>query len=530
MQVISYKSHSGAKTLIESTRHSMIERRYVSLKNSAKPSTVLALIALVVAFTLPFLLVRSFPNHSKPVTRITTAKILLPESPFNRAFIDQLEETAPALPKYTELCDWYETMTSNSGLDKSDLLFWNKPPERMPDILLAAAPSVAVNLSATTHTEKKIEETACAPIFGPRWLNVTTQKGDTLITLFKRLGLNTQLVHGFMRTLPQANALTHLAPETTLRFLIRNHQLEKMVVPLTATQMLLIYRDKQLYKSQVTVCKTTNYRRRVTATVQGSLYNTARQHHIPYPVIQQMGQIFKSEINFSKDVRSGDQLALVYSEMYLGDRLIKRGPLLAAQYRTKNKLYQAFRYTNARGQSDYYNPQGINLKKAFDRYPVRFSHISSTFSLNRYHPILHYRRSHQGVDLAAPLGTIIRATGDGRIIIIGRQNAYGNMIKIRHDETYATIYGHLLKFQKGLAKGDYVKRGQIIGYVGQSGLATGPHCHYEFRVHNTPRNPSTIALPQGFSIATKEMSSFKVHLARLLAELKPFEKTQLALK
>src|SRR5690606_13274252 len=131
---------------------------------------------------------------------------------------------------------------------------------------------------------------------------------------------------------------------------------------------------------------------------------------------------------------------------------------------------------------------GESFKKAFSHYPIKFSHISSTFSNSRYHPLLHYRRAHKGIDLAASIDTPILAVGDGTISTIGRHNGYGNMIKIKHDNTYSTLYGHMLRFAKGISKGSRVKRGQVIGYVGQTGLASGPHCHYELHVHNQPRN------------------------------------------
>lgn len=180
------------------------------------------------------------------------------------------------------------------------------------------------------------------------------------------------------------------------------------------------------------------------------------------------------------------------------------------------------------GHSDYYSPQGTSLKNAFNRYPLRFSHISSTFSLSRYHPILHYRRPHRGVDLAAPIGTPILATGNGRIEIIGRQSGYGNMIKIKHNKSYSTIYGHMLRFQKGLSKGSYIKKGQVIGYVGQTGLASGPHCHYEFHINHQPKNPTTVNLPKGDSIPAREMTSFKANTNTLLAQLKSYETGRLA--
>ena len=169
----------------------------------------------------------------------------------------------------------------------------------------------------------------------------------------------------------------------------------------------------------------------------------------------------------------------------------------------------------------------MSLKKAFVRYPIKFSHISSTFSLSRHHPILHYRRPHKGVDLAAPIGTPIHATGDGRIEIIGRDNGYGNMIKISHNKTYSSVYGHLLKFQKGLAKGNMVKKGQVIGFVGQSGLADGPHCHYEFHVNHNPRNPTTVELPRSLPISARERTAFRANANVLLARLKLYEEGNL---
>jgi murein DD-endopeptidase MepM/ murein hydrolase activator NlpD len=208
--------------------------------------------------------------------------------------------------------------------------------------------------------------------------------------------------------------------------------------------------------------------------------------------------------------------------------MVKTGDIVAVSYTNRGKTYQAIRHTHANGESDYYTPQGTSLKKAFSRYPIKFSHISSTFALSRYHPILHYKRAHKGLDLAAPIGTPIQAVGDGIIAIIDRHNGYGNMIKIKHDKTYSTIYGHMLRFQKGLYKGSKVKRGQVIGYVGQTGLATGPHCHYELHVKNQPRNPTTIGLPTAAPVPSREMAAFKSRSRTLFARLKLFEEANLA--
>jgi murein DD-endopeptidase MepM/ murein hydrolase activator NlpD len=261
----------------------------------------------------------------------------------------------------------------------------------------------------------------------------------------------------------------------------------------------------------------------ITATIQGSLYGTAKRLNIPYKLIQQMSDIFNWEINLAKDVQSGDRISIIYEASFIDDTLIRTGDILAVSYTNRGRFYQAIRHLSASGDYDYFTPEGRSLKKAFSRYPVKFSHISSTFNSWRKHPILHYSRPHKGIDLAAPIGTPIRATGDGRIENIGRQNGYGNMVKISHKMGFTSLYGHLLRFQKGLAKGDFVKRGQIIGFVGQTGLASGPHCHYEFHINHHPKNPTTVDLPHAAPVPSREIAKFKVKTNQLLAQLKLYE-------
>lgn len=306
--------------------------------------------------------------------------------------------------------------------------------------------------------------------------------------------------------------------------------MERLIVPVNTIQTLTVYRAGKIYKTKIDSKKTTTQNRYVTATVQGSLYTTAQRFNIPSKLVRQMTTIFNKEIDFSRSLRSGDQFSIIYDAYYIEDKMVGVGDILVVTYTNRGKTYQAIRHTNAHGEQDYFTPQGTSFKKAFTRYPIKFSHISSTFALSRYHPILHYRRAHKGIDLAAPIGTPIHATGDGIITIIDRHNGYGNMIKIKHDKTYSTVYGHLLKFQKGLSKGSRVKRGQVIGYVGQTGLATGPHCHYELHVNNQPRNPTTISLPTAAPVPAREMAAFKAKASTLLARLKLFEQAQLASK
>lgn len=360
------------------------------------------------------------------------------------------------------------------------------------------------------------------------WQIITTGTGDTLSSVFTKLGLSAKNLQAVLKDNPHAKVLTAIKPQQQLQFLIKNKELEKLIVPFTSTQFLVIYRENGSYHTKIDSRKMNSHDHYVTATIQGSLFGTAKRLNIPYKLIHQMTEILNWEIDFARDVRAGDRFTMIYKAFYIEDKLVGTGELVAVSYTNRGKTFQAVRHTNANGESDYYTPQGNSLKKAFSRYPLKFSHISSTFSLSRFHPILHYNRPHKGIDLAARIGTPIQATGNGVIEIIGRQNAYGNMIKIRHDNQFSSIYGHMLKFQKGLSKGSKVKRGQIIGFVGQTGLASGPHCHYEFHIHNTPKNPTTVDLPRSAPIPAREMAAFRANTGTLLAHLKLFEEANVA--
>lgn len=349
---------------------------------------------------------------------------------------------------------------------------------------------------------------------------ITAQPGDTLGRIFKRLGLPAKNLHAVIQHQPQARILAHLRPQQTLELTIKDHLVEKLVFPYNLTESLVVKATPHGYQGSIEKQPTTLHHEYLCATVRGSLYNTAKRHNVPLQLIRQMTNIFNRDVDFKRGIRSGDHFTILYTTHYINQKLVKTGEILAVTYTNKGKTHEAVRYTNKDGSTNYYTPQGLSLNRSYDRYPVRFSHIASPFSLSRYHPLLHYRRPHYGIDLAAPLGTPIRAIGDGRIEVLGRQGGYGNMVRIRHNGIYSTIYGHLSRFEKGLSRGSAVKRGQVIGYVGQSGLASGPHCHFEFHIHHQPKNPTTIQLPHGNPIPHREMASFKSRVQGLLKELR----------
>ncbi|HAU1152250.1 TPA: peptidoglycan DD-metalloendopeptidase family protein [Legionella pneumophila] len=469
----------------------MDKRPNIPKRKSGNSSKLLAIFALVFAFSLPYLLVKNF-SHPKRNT-YTDQNALYPQ------LSEELSRDIPA------------EASTEAPHEKPDIKSVTKTIQTKQD-----KQDKPINKN---HVKKDNE-----------WQIINPHSGDSMATIFHRLGLTAQNLNAVIKNNPHAKMLTRIKPNQKLQFLIKKNKLEKLIVPVNAIQTLTVYRSGKVYKTKIDSKKTTTQNRYVTATVQGSLYTTAQRFNIPSKLVRQMITIFNKEIDFSRSLRSGDQFSIIYDAYYIEDKMVGVGDILVVTYTNRGKTYQAIRHTNAHGEQDYFTPQGTSFKKAFTRYPIKFSHISSTFALSRYHPILHYRRAHKGIDLAAPIGTPIHATGDGVITIIDRHNGYGNMIKIKHDKTYSTVYGHLLKFQKGLSKGSKVKRGQVIGYVGQTGLATGPHCHYELHVNNQPRNPTTISLPTAAPVPAREMAAFKAKASTLLARLKLFEQAQLASK
>ena len=361
-----------------------------------------------------------------------------------------------------------------------------------------------------------------------KWQYITTHSGDSMASVFKRAGLSPKTLQAVIYHNPHAKLLSGIKQNQEIQLLIQNNVLNTLILPLSSIKSLLVQREGDHYVSQINSKKMSTQNQLATATVRGSLYGTAKRMSISYKLIQQMTTIFNWEIDFARDVRSGDQFTILYKAYYIENALVSTGDILAVTYTNRGKIYKAIRHESPEGDADYFTPEGTSLKKAFSRYPLQFSHISSMFSLSRMHPILHYKRPHQGIDLAAPIGTPIHATGDGRIEKIDHHHGYGNMIKITHQNHYTSLYAHLLRFQKGLSQGDKVKRGQVIGYVGQTGLADGPHCHYEFHVNHMPRNPSTVVLPRALSVPRHQLTPFQTAANTLLSQLKLYETANLA--
>jgi murein DD-endopeptidase MepM/ murein hydrolase activator NlpD len=361
-----------------------------------------------------------------------------------------------------------------------------------------------------------------------QWQNIHPRPGDSMALIFSRLGLSAKNLHAVLYKNPYAKVLTTIKPSQQLQFLITKNQLEKLIVPVDAVQTLTIYKMGELYKTKMDSKKTVKQNLYITGTLRAPLSVTAKQLNMPYKLVRQMTDLLNKQVEVSRTPRIGDHFSIVYDADYLEDKMVGTGDIQALRYSSRGKTFEVIRHTDAHGTPDYYTAKGNSLKKAFSRYPFKFSHITSTFTRSRMHPILRYRRAHKGIDLAAPIGTPIKSIGDGVITSIGRRNGYGNMIQIKHDKTYTTIYAHMLRFQRGLYRGSKIRRDQVIGYVGQTGLATGPHCHFELHVNNQPRNPTTIPLPTAAPITGRQLVAFKAKTNMLLARLKLYEQASIA--
>ncbi len=362
-----------------------------------------------------------------------------------------------------------------------------------------------------------------------QWLTVKVKPGDALASIFKRHHLAPGELHEIMALGRDTASLKNLRPGDVFRFQIdENQHLQKLVYDISPLKSLHIQRQEQGFTAAMQVKNIEKRSAYAIGQIKSSLFEAGKDAGLSDTLIMKMVNIFGWDIDFALDIRKGDQFALIYEEQFLDGKKINDGAILAAEFINHGHTYRALRFTDASDHSDYYTPEGRSMRKAFLRTPVDFRRISSRFG-NRHHPVLNRMRLHKGVDYAAKTGTPIKASGDGKIIFRGRKGGYGRTVIIQHGGRYSTLYAHMSRFKKGLRVGKHVRQGQIIGYVGQSGRATGPHLHYEFRVNGVHRNPLTIRLPNAAPIKKQYRDSFSRTASALLAQLDMHKQTRLAM-
>lgn len=253
----------------------------------------------------------------------------------------------------------------------------------------------------------------------------------------------------------------------------------------------------------------------VQGTITTSLNDAAKKANLSDDLVDQLTQIFGWDIDFATNLNPGDRFTVVYERGGFNGA----DDIVAAEFTNKSRTHRAVRYIDSDGYANYFTPEGHALQKAFLTTPVDFARISSHFSMSRKHPVLNRIRAHKGVDYAARTGTPVKATGAGEITFQGRKGGYGQVTIIQHGDRYETVYAHLSGFKSGLHQGSRIRQGEIIGYVGQTGLATGPHLHYEFRIDGVHQNPLTAQVSNAISVKSAELAQFKSQTQDPLAKL-----------
>ena len=350
-------------------------------------------------------------------------------------------------------------------------------------------------------------------------IDVVVMRNDTMDRLFRRLELNLADL-AMLRNLPDLRSqVDKLKPGELLRFKYRDGELMGLERKLSDSETLQVIRDENGFSTNVLENPLEVHTRTASATINSSLFQASAEAGLSDRVAFDLAEIFQYDIDFVLDIQAGDRFTVVYEEVFQDGEPLRIGSILAAKFVNAGREYRAVRYVDSQGRGQYYSPDGKSLRKAFMRSPVQFSRISSRFNLSRKHPVLNRIRAHKGVDYAAPTGTPVRAAGEGRVRFVGRQGGYGNVIELEHGSGVVTVYGHLSRFAPKLRRGQRVELAQVVGYVGSTGLATGPHLHYEYRVRGVHKNPQTVPLPDAEPIPSTERERFLTATADLVNTL-----------
>ena len=364
------------------------------------------------------------------------------------------------------------------------------------------------------------------------WRNIEVKSGDNLSAIFSKVGLSDQDLFRVLNSSDEAKVLNQVYPGYQLDFLIPvnidgDGELEQLRLLKSPLEGFLFTLNNNNYDVESILNFPQLKPTFKAGTIADSLFMAGQREQIPAVTIMEMANIFGGVIDFILDPRAGDDFSILYDEKYLDGEFIGHGDILATQYTNQGKTFTAVRYIDEEGEAGYYNAEGESMRKAFLRSPIDVFRISSNFNPSRRHPILNTIRAHKGTDYAAPRGTPIRATSNGQVTRASRNGSFGNLVIVKHAGGFETKYAHLSKYANGVKKGKRVRQGDIIGYVGTTGSATGPHLHYEFLMGGVHQNPRTIIdkLPKAKSIDPAEMDSFHTQTVDLLKRFSDMNST-----
>ena len=371
---------------------------------------------------------------------------------------------------------------------------------------------------------------------GAAWQTIIVKSGDSLEKIFKDVGLDlNQLQEVLSTNKATSKALNHIKPGQTFEVQATpNHKLLQLKYALNDDKMLWVQRAAAGFKTVVNesaheLAKPQTDKAGIhylSGTIQHSLSETASRNGMSSNLTHQLSSLFDGRINFSH-LQAGDSYSLTYQT---DAKDSNNGKIIAAEFSNRGTTYQALRYTDSSGYTGYYDPKGQSFSSTsgFLRYPVQFKRISSPFSYKRFDPVIHKVHSHLGVDLAAPQGTPIKSIGDGKIEFMGKRGGYGNTVIVSYGNNYKALFGHLSRFNTALKHNSTVSQGQVLGYVGSTGWATGSHVHYELHVNGVPKDPLKVALPAAHTLASKDRALFLKQSKTELAQLELFQNHEFA--
>lgn len=392
---------------------------------------------------------------------------------------------------------------------------------------IAPAPDAEVLLSRSSVVEPLLlaPEKGLLAYSGPYVHEARFNRGDTFGSLLARLGVSDADRERVLRV----RGLRLLQPGNTVTAVVgADGALTRLSYIAGRDSIVSVAREGEAYRVSQAHAALEMHTMLKSSVIRSSLFAAADTASVPDSVAIQLADVFGGDIDFHRDLRKGDRFSVVYEMYFLGGRPMRAGRVLAAEFVSQGRVLRAVYFAGRAGHSGYFAPDGTNLRKTFLRSPLEFSRVTSGFGMRR-HPFLHMWRAHRGIDYGAPVGTRVRAVGDGVVEFAGRRGGYGNVIVLRHNGQYSTVYAHLSRFAQGIRRGARVEQGDSIGYVGQSGWATGPHLHYEFRVAGTSRNPYSVALPSAKPVAPEDRTAFRSRAAPLIVQLNLLSGTNLAL-
>lgn len=434
-----------------------------------------------------------------------TLAIALVAKPGDASRSESIEITPPTMPAKRALPQVSSADDTTSWLN-GDTLAFAPTARRAPDVEIPNHHG-EFDAADNAHTEAVPAETEAEEALA--WQQVVIESGQTLSGAFDAVGLGPSQWMQLLRIEHEmVSRLKRPKVGDVLRVRQSDGQLDELLLELSETETLRIARADDGFDVETLAADVETRPAYAHGEIDSSLFLAGKAAGMSDRLIMNMVAVLGYDIDFALDLRSGDRFIVLYDELYLNGEKLRDGDIRAIEFINRGRTVQAFAFTDSSGKPGFYREDGEAVKTAFLRNPLDVFRISSHYNPNRRHPVLNTIRAHRGTDYAAPTGTPIRSTGDGKVAFAGNRGGYGRTVEVQHGATYRTLYAHMSRIRSGIRSGTRVRQGQIIGYVGSSGLATGPHLHFEFLVNGTHRNPLTVQFPRSEPVPKQDMEAF----------------------